>query len=228
MVSELLHLACYFLFRGGGALPVARQGLPWHCCGVFPKGWQCWQSSLRQWGISWGWEGLAESLWSKGGLPKGSREGRSALWWRQNSCGQAGLALVFLGGGALPGGGQSWAAALWECSTSWGEPLFYIIKGKRAKQLVNSAIALNLLLVTVIQDHTHSHFIVQNSYVAKLVINELRNQISHREIDLLYSPRKIYSIFCKNLYEKEIWKRMDICICITNLLCCIPEINTTL
>ena len=26
--SELLHLSCVFLFCGGGALPMARQGLP--------------------------------------------------------------------------------------------------------------------------------------------------------------------------------------------------------
>ena len=40
--------------------------------------------------------------------------------------------------------------------------------------------------------------------------------------------REFCSIFCKNLNGKRIWKRIDTCICITESLCCTPEINTTL
>ena len=40
--------------------------------------------------------------------------------------------------------------------------------------------------------------------------------------------RELYSMFCNNLNGKRIWKRMDICICITESLCCTPETNTTL
>ena len=39
---------------------------------------------------------------------------------------------------------------------------------------------------------------------------------------------ELYPIFFNNLYEKRIWKRMNICICITESLCCTPETNTTL
>lgn len=60
MVSELLHLASVFLFRGGGALSMARQGLPWcsWAAELFPRadgaGW------LSQWkcSTSQGWAGL--------------------------------------------------------------------------------------------------------------------------------------------------------------------------
>ena len=35
-------------------------------------------------------------------------------------------------------------------------------------------------------------------------------------------------ILCNNQNGKTIWKRIDTCICITESLCCAPEINTTL
>ena len=40
--------------------------------------------------------------------------------------------------------------------------------------------------------------------------------------------REPYSIFCNNLYEKKIWKRLDICVCITESVCCTSETNTAL
>ena len=40
--------------------------------------------------------------------------------------------------------------------------------------------------------------------------------------------RELYSIFYNNLDGKRIWKRMDICMCITESLCCTPETNTRL
>ena len=40
--------------------------------------------------------------------------------------------------------------------------------------------------------------------------------------------RELCSIFCNNLIGKRIWKRIHICICITESLCCTPETNTTL
>ena len=40
--------------------------------------------------------------------------------------------------------------------------------------------------------------------------------------------RELFSIFYNNLDGKIILKRIDICICITELLCCTPETNTTL
>ena len=40
--------------------------------------------------------------------------------------------------------------------------------------------------------------------------------------------RELYPIFCDNLCGKRIQKRMDACICITELLCCTAEIITTL
>ena len=36
------------------------------------------------------------------------------------------------------------------------------------------------------------------------------------------------SILGKNLCGKRIWKRIDMCICVTESLCCMSEINTTL
>ena len=40
--------------------------------------------------------------------------------------------------------------------------------------------------------------------------------------------RELCSVFCSNLNGKRIWKRMDICIRITESLCCTPETITTL
>ena len=40
--------------------------------------------------------------------------------------------------------------------------------------------------------------------------------------------RELYPIFCDNLYEKRIWKRIDMGICITESLCCTAEMITTL
>ena len=43
----------------------------------------------------------------------------------------------------------------------------------------------------------------------------------------LINLRWLCSIFCNNLYGKRIWKRTNICICITESHCCTPETNTT-
>ena len=55
------------------------------------------------------------------------------------------------------------------------------------------------------------------------VVNEMTGQwgpdIQHREL---------CTIYCDNLYGKRIWKRIDLCICITEWLCCMAEIITTL
>ena len=39
--------------------------------------------------------------------------------------------------------------------------------------------------------------------------------------------RELCSIFCNNLNGKRIWKRMNICVCTTESICCTPETNTT-
>ena len=40
--------------------------------------------------------------------------------------------------------------------------------------------------------------------------------------------RELGSIFCNNRNGKRIWERIDICICISESLCCTPDTNTTL
>ena len=40
--------------------------------------------------------------------------------------------------------------------------------------------------------------------------------------------RELYTIFSDNLHGKRIWKKMDVCVCITESLCCAAEIITTL
>ena len=40
--------------------------------------------------------------------------------------------------------------------------------------------------------------------------------------------RKLYPVFCDNLWEKRIWERMAMYICMTGSLCCIAEIITAL
>ena len=40
--------------------------------------------------------------------------------------------------------------------------------------------------------------------------------------------RELYSVLCGDLNGKEIQKRGDICIRITDSLCCVAETNTTL
>ena len=54
MVSELLHLVCVFLFRGGGALPVAGQGLPWcpWAAELFLRADGAGQLAPHEWGTS--------------------------------------------------------------------------------------------------------------------------------------------------------------------------------
>ena len=49
--------------------------------------------------------------------------------------------------------------------------------------------------------------------------NQQRPTVQHRER---------CSIFCNNLNQKRIWKRIDTCIHITESLCCTHETNTTL
>ena len=52
----------------------------------------------------------------------------------------------------------------------------------------------------------------------KYIDNQQRPTVYHKEL---------YSVFCNNLYGKRICKRMNICICITESLCCTSETNTT-
>ena len=40
--------------------------------------------------------------------------------------------------------------------------------------------------------------------------------------------RELCSIFCNNLCGEEIWRRIDMCICLTELLWCTPETNMAL
>ena len=40
--------------------------------------------------------------------------------------------------------------------------------------------------------------------------------------------RELYTVFCDNLYGKTIWKRRVKGICVTEALCYLAEINTTL
>ena len=40
--------------------------------------------------------------------------------------------------------------------------------------------------------------------------------------------QELYPIFCDSPYGKIIWKGVDVCICITESLCCIAEVITTL
>ena len=103
MVSEFLHLACYFLFLGVGVLPVAGQDLPWHYCGVFPKAWWCWLVFFE----------AAEHFPRVGGASR-----FTVKQWRTFQ-GQAGLAGLHCNGGRLPVAGQSllwhfWAAELFQ------------------------------------------------------------------------------------------------------------------
>ena len=52
------------------------------------------------------------------------------------------------------------------------------------------------------------------------------------KIDNQHGPaiehRELYLILCNDLYGKRTLKRVDICICITESLCCTPDTNTTL
>ena len=40
--------------------------------------------------------------------------------------------------------------------------------------------------------------------------------------------RELYPVFCDNLYGKRTWKRMVMCMCLTESLCCTAEIIATL
>ena len=40
--------------------------------------------------------------------------------------------------------------------------------------------------------------------------------------------RGLCSILCNGLYGKRMQNRVGVCVCITDLLCCAPETNTTL
>ena len=59
---------------------------------------------------------------------------------------------------------------------------------------------------------TYTHYICKKD-------NQQGSTIEHREF---------YSIFCGNIYEKRIRKRINMCIYITESLCYTPETNTTL
>ena len=59
--------------------------------------------------------------------------------------------------------------------------------------------------------HTHTHTTIYK------IDNQEGPTVQHREL---------YSVFCDNLYEKRILKRLSIRI--TESLCCTPETNTTL
>ena len=37
---------------------------------------------------------------------------------------------------------------------------------------------------------------------------------------MVYKHRELSPIFCDNLYGKRVWKGADVCICITESLCC--------
>ena len=55
----------------------------------------------------------------------------------------------------------------------------------------------------------------------------LKDEIDQK-LGVLHQLAKLWmqrKIFCDNLYEKRIWKRMNICICITESLCCTSETN---
>ena len=55
---------------------------------------------------------------------------------------------------------------------------------------------------------------------------------TYKQIDNQQGPavqhRELYSILSITYLRKESVKRMNMCVCITGLLCCIPETNTTL
>ena len=67
---------------------------------------------------------------------------------------------------------------------------------------------------------------------ANLLLNKLVNVKKRYKIDnqqgTTVQYRELSSIFCNNLNGKIIQKRKDKCLCITELLRCIPETNTTL
>ena len=51
-------------------------------------------------------------------------------------------------------------------------------------------------------------------------------QISDKTDNLQH--RELYLIYLNNLYDKRMWKKIDICVCITEPLCGKPETNATL
>ena len=46
--------------------------------------------------------------------------------------------------------------------------------------------------------------------------------------DLLLQHRELCSMLCGGLDGREVWRRMDTCICIAESLCCAPETIETL
>ena len=49
------------------------------------------------------------------------------------------------------------------------------------------------------------------------------------KIDLMtVQPRELCSVLCNDPHGKRILKRVDMCICIADSLCCVPETNMTL
>ena len=65
---------------------MAGQGLPWHCCGVFRKGWWCWPVFSE----------------AAGHFLRVGRAGRVTVKQRRTSRGQAGLAGPHRDGCGLP------------------------------------------------------------------------------------------------------------------------------
>ena len=52
-------------------------------------------------------------------------------------------------------------------------------------------------------------------------------EIDNQQAPTVYHS-ELYSIVCNNLYGKEYKKRVDICVCIIDPLCCTPGTNTIL
>ena len=105
MVSELLHLACVLILRGGGSLPIARQGLPRHSYGLPHEVGQCWLGCFESLGHFLRVDGASQSLRGKGALPKGRRH------WPACS----------VGVGCFPrvGGASSGTLRQWSTSREW-------------------------------------------------------------------------------------------------------------
>ena len=70
--------------------------------------------------------------------------------------------------------------------------------------------------LTILSSAAPFSFCHQSFPASESTINKLDN--------LTIWHRKLYSIFGSNLYGKSIWERMNICV--TESLCCAPEINT--
>ena len=82
---------------------MAGKGLPWHFCGMFPEGWQCWLVFSE----------------AAGCFPRVGRASRVTLKQR-TSPGQVGLAGLHRNGGRLSVAGQSLLWCLWAAEVFQG------------------------------------------------------------------------------------------------------------